>query len=124
MNQATNETTISLTDALALHGIGFSAASANKVLAGAAMIETRWRNSSVAGRPQKSYRAATPLGESMGIVNEAATVPTGDPVIIKYAPSMFPVLWSHPEVQATLNVLLSEGAIAMKQASAKQQEVF
>lgn len=74
MNQATNEPTISLTDALALHGIGLSAANANKVLQGAGMTETRWRNSSVAGRPQKSFRAATPLGESMGIINEAATL--------------------------------------------------
>jgi hypothetical protein len=123
VNQATNEPTISLTDALALHGIGLSAANANKVLQGAGMTETRWRNSSVAGRPQKSFRAATPLGESMGIINEAATLPTGDPVIIKYAPSKFAELWAHQEVAATLRVLLSEGAIAMKSASAKQ-EIF
>lgn len=124
VNQATNEPTISLTDALGLHGIGLSAANANKVLQGAGMTETRWRDSSVAGRPQKSYRAATSLGESMGIVNEAATVPTGDPVNVKYTPSQFAVLWAHPEVQATLNVLFSEGAIAMKSVRAKGQEIF
>lgn len=120
-----NEQTVSLTDALALHGIGLSAANANKILQGAGMTETRWRDSSVAGRPQKSYKAATALGESMGIVNEAATVPTGDPVIIKYLPSQFSELWAHPEVQATLHLLFSEGAIALKSGKAKAlQEAF
>jgi len=119
-----NEQLVSLTDALTANGIGLSAANANKVLQGAGMTETRWRNSSVADRPQKSFRAATPLGESMGIINEAATLPTGDPVIIRYAPSKFAELWAHPEVQATLNVLLSEGVIAMKSAGARGREAF
>jgi len=120
----TEQTTISLTDALALHGIALSATNANKVLQGAAMIETRWRDSSVAGRPQKSYKVATPLGESLGIVNEKATVPTGDPILVKYMPGLFASLWAHPEVQATFRVLYSEGAIAMKSGKAKAQEVF
>jgi len=119
-----SEQTVSLTDALTLHGIGLSAANANKILQGAGMTETRWRDSSVAGRPQKSYRAATPIGEAHGIVNEKSTVPTGDPTNMRFVPSQFSELWAHPEVQATFNVLFSEGAIAMKSASAKQQEVF
>jgi hypothetical protein len=123
-NQATDEQTCSLTDALGLHGIGLTAAAANKVLHSAGMIENRWRESSKPGRPPKQYRAATPLGEQHGIVNEASTLPTGDPVLVKYLPSMFPVLWNHPDVQETLAVMLKEGEVRMRDGDAAKSETF
>jgi len=123
MNQTT-EQAVSLTEALNSNSIPLSAVAAGKVLRSSGMIENRWRESSKPGRPPKQYRAATPLGEQHGIVNETSTLPTGDPVLVKYLPSMFSVLWAHPDVQATLAAMLSEGEVSMRSATAKHSEAF
>jgi hypothetical protein len=118
-NQATNEQTCSLTDALALHGIALTAAAANKVLHGAGMIERRWRDSSKPGRRPKSYWAATSLGERHGVVNEVSDR-GGDPVIVRYASSRFRELWASNEVQETLSAMLSEGEVHMREAASQE----
>jgi len=125
MSTNTNEVPVSLTEVLNANSIALTAVSANKVLAAAAMTETRWRESSKPGRPMKSYRAATVRGEALGIVNEASTLPTGDPILVKYLPSAFPALWASSEVQDTLAVMLREGTVKYRDGAASQQsEIF
>lgn len=120
---ATNyETPVSLTDALTAHGIGLTAVMANKVLHSSGMTEIRWRPSSVATRPPKSYRAASPKGEQYGAINEKNSVPSGDPILLKYLSSRFATLWAHHDVQATLQVMLSEGEVRMREPA--QSEIF
>ncbi|MFM0057080.1 hypothetical protein PQR64_15770 [Paraburkholderia phytofirmans] len=121
----TNEAPVSLTEVLNANGIALSAVAANKVLAAAAMTETRWRESSKPGRPMKSYRAATVRGEALGIVNESSGLPTGDPVLVKYVPSMFASLWASDEVQEALADLLKAGDVKYRDgAAASQSEIF
>jgi hypothetical protein len=120
----TNEVPVSLTECLNANGIALTAASANKVLHGSGFTETRWRASSVEGRRPKSYRAASPKGEQYGGVNEVNAIGSGDPTLLKWLPSKFATLWNHPDVQATLAVMLSEGEVSMKSATAKRSEVF
>ncbi|MFM0224851.1 hypothetical protein [Paraburkholderia dipogonis] len=121
----TNEAPVSLTEVLNANGIALSAVAANKVLAAAAMTETRWRESSKPGRPMKSYRAATVRGEALGIVNESSGLPTGDPVLVKYVPSMFASLWASDEVQEALADLLKAGDVKYRDgAAAGQSEIF
>ena len=121
----TNELPVSLTEVLNSNGIALSAVAANKVLAAAAMTETRWRESSKPGRPMKSYRAATVRGEALGIVNEGSALPTGDPVLVKYVPSMFASLWASDEVQEALADLLKAGDVKYRDGAAQDAgEVF
>lgn len=121
----TNEAPISLTEVLNANGIALSAVAANKVLAAAAMTETRWRESSKPGRPMKSYKIATPLGESMGAINEAATVPTGDPTNLKFDRTRFASLWASGEVQKALADLLEAGDVKLRDgATGGQSEIF
>jgi hypothetical protein len=122
MTNEADEQPISLTECLNDNGIALTPVAANKILHAAGMLEKRWRDSSKPGRPPKQYRAATPLGEQHGIVNEAATVPTGDPVTVKYLPGMFPALWAHPDVAVTLAAMLREGTVKLRQCEA--QEAF
>ncbi|WP_321853873.1 hypothetical protein [Paraburkholderia tropica] len=117
----TNETTISLTEALSSHGIALTAASANKVLHSAGMIERRARESGKPGRPPKSYWAATQLGEANGIVNEQTDhAHVGDPITAKYLPSKFSALWAHPNVAETLRAMLDQGEIKAKTAAPQE----
>ena len=113
-----NEVPQSLTHCLAENGVALTAASANKILRSAGMTEIRWRPSSKEGRPPKQYRAATPLGERYGIVNEANSIGSGDPVLAKYLPSEFAALWSHPDVAATLAAMLHEGEVRYRDGGA------
>jgi hypothetical protein len=122
MSETNNEAPVSLTEALSAHGIGLTAVAANKVLHSAGMTELRWRASSVATRPPKSYRAASPKGEQYGAINEKNSVPSGDPILLKYLPSRFAALWNHPDVQATLQMMLSEGEVRMREPA--QSEIF
>ncbi len=107
MTETNKEVPVSLTEALNAHGIALTAVMANKVLQAAGITELRWRPSSVATRPAKSYRAATPKGEQYGAVNEKNSVPSGDPILLKYLSSRFSILWNSPDVQATLADLVS-----------------
>jgi DNA-binding PadR family transcriptional regulator len=115
----TNETTCSLTDALALHGIGLTAAAANKVLAAAGVIAKRWRESGKPGRPPKSYWALTDLGKQFAVEEENSMSP--EPTI-RYRVDAFQALMAH--VKPTLEMMLTEGEIAMKSATSKGQEAF
>jgi hypothetical protein len=122
MSDANNEAPVSLTEALIAHGIGLTAVAANKVLHSAGMTELRWRASSVATRPPKSYRAASPKGEQYGAINEKNSVPSGDPILLKYLPSRFAALWNHPDVQATLAAMVKEGEVRVREPA--QSEIF
>lgn len=124
MNDTTNEPAVSLTEVLSANSIALTAVSANKVLHSAGMTEVRWRPSSVAGRAPKSYRAASPKGEQYGAINEANPVPSGDPTLLKYLPSMFASLWAHPDVQDTLALMLKEGEVRMRDGDAAKSEIF
>jgi hypothetical protein len=125
MSTNTNEQPVSLTEALNANAIRLAAVAANKVLHSAGMTEVRWRASSVAGRPPKSYRAATALGEQHGAINESNAIGSGDPILLKYTPSQFPSLWAHPDVQATLAAMLSEGEVKWRDAAAQgKSEAF
>jgi hypothetical protein len=118
----TNETTCSLSEALARAGMALTAANANKVLHAAKMIEKCWRESSKAGRPPKAYWVATALGQQHGIVNDQADpAHGGDPVIVRYVGEMLPALWAHDDVQATLAAMINEGTIKQRQGA---QEAF
>jgi hypothetical protein len=121
----TNELPVSLTEVLYANSIALTAVAANKVLHSAGMTEVRWRPSSKSDRPPKSYRAATPLGEQYGIVNEANAIGSGDPVLVKYLPSKFAALWAHRAVQDTLAAMLREGEVKWRDGAAKgASEVF
>ena len=122
MSTNTNEQAISLTQALNSNSIPLSAVAAGKVLLVAGVTGNAWRESSKPGRPVKSYKVATPLGESLGAVNEAATVPTGDPSHLKFAPSQFASLWASKAVQDALADLLEAGDVKMRAGAS--QEVF
>ena len=126
MNDTNNATeqTVSLTEALSANSIALTAVAANKILHSAGMTEVRWRPSSKADRPPKSYRAASPKGEQYGAVNEINAVGSGDPTLLKYMPSMFASLWAHPDVQATLAAMLHEGEVSLKLEAARHSEVF
>ncbi|CAD6514058.1 hypothetical protein LMG28727_00827 [Paraburkholderia kirstenboschensis] len=120
-----NEQPVSLTEVLNTNSIPLSAVAANKVLHSSGMTEVRWRASSKPGRAPKSYRAATSLGEQHGAVNEVNTVGSGDPILLKYLPSMFPALWAHKAVQDTLAAMLREGEVKYRDGGAQDAgEVF
>jgi len=121
----TNELPVSLTEVLSANSIALTAVAANKVLHSAGMTEIRWRPSSKSDRPPKSYRAATPLGEQYGAVNENNAIGSGDPILLKYLPSKFAALWAHPDVQATLAAMLSEGEVKWRDGAAQgKSEAF
>jgi hypothetical protein len=109
MSTNTNEQAISLTQALNNNSIPLSAVAAGKVLLVAGVSGIAWRESSKLGRPMKSYKVATPLGESLGAVNEAATLPTGDPTNLKFMSGQFASLWASKAVQDALAELLEAG---------------
>lgn len=119
INRMTNETTCSLTDALALHGIGLTAAAANKVLAAAGVIAKRWRESGKPGRSPKSHWALTDLGKQFAVEEENSMSP--EPTI-RYRVDAFQALMAH--AKPTLEMMLTEGEIAMKSATSKRQEAF
>jgi hypothetical protein len=124
MNQS-NEQTCSLTEAVNANAIQLSAVAAGKVLLVAGVTGVAWRESSKPGRPMKSYKVATPQGESLGAVNEASALPTGDPVLVKYVPSMFASLWASDEVQEALAELLKAGDVKYRDGAAGgQSEIF
>ncbi len=114
----TNEVPISLTECLSANGIPLSAVSAGKVLLVAGITSVAWRESSKPGRPMKSYKIATPLGESLGAVNEAATVPTGDPSNLKFDRDCFAGLWASKAVQDALADLLEAGDVKLRDGAA------
>lgn len=118
MSTNTNEQAVSLTDALAANAIPLSAVAAGKILLVAGVTGIAWRESSKPGRPMKSYKVATPLGESLGAVNEAATVPTGDPTNLKFMPGQFASLWASKTVQDALADLLEAGDVRMRDGAA------
>ncbi|MFM0088955.1 hypothetical protein PQR46_18770 [Paraburkholderia sediminicola] len=123
--KSANEQACSLTEALSVNAIPLSAVAAGKVLLVAGVTGVAWRESSKPGRPPKSYKVATALGESLGIVNEASTLPTGDPVLVKYVPSMFASLWASDEVQEALADLLKAGDVKYRDGAAQDAgEVF
>ena len=122
MNEATKEATVSLTEALTVHMIPLTAVAAGKVLLVAGITGVEWRDSSKAGRPQKPYKVATAYGESLGAVNEKASVPTGDPSNLKFLLSKFPTLWASHAVQDTLTDLIESGDIKLREAA--QSEIF
>lgn len=128
MNETNNTTepSASLTECLSANGVPLSSVAAGKVLLVAGITGVAWRESSKAGRPTKSYKIATPLGESMGAVNEAATLPTGDPSHLKFAPSQFASLWASKAVQDALAYLLEAGDIRMREqgSAGGQSEIF
>jgi hypothetical protein len=114
MSKNTNEQAVSLTEALNTNAIPLSAVAAGKVLLVSKLVEVRWRESSKPGRPMKSYKVATALGESLGAINEVSTLPTGDPTILKFIPSMFVGLWASSQVQAALADMLEAGDIKLR----------
>jgi hypothetical protein len=125
MSTNTNEQAVSLTDALAANAIPLSAVAAGKVLLVAGVTGIAWRESSKPGRPMKSYKVATPLGESLGAINEVRTLPTGDPTILKFAPGMFAALWASSQVRDALADLLEAGDVKLRDGAAPgASEVF
>lgn len=120
-----NEQAVSLTEALAASAIPLSAVAAGKVLLVAGVTDVAWRESSKPGRPPKSYKIATAYGESLGAINESATVPTGDPTNLKFMPSKFASLWSSKAVQDALADLLEAGDVKFRDGAATgQSEIF
>jgi hypothetical protein len=119
MSTNTNEQAVSLTDALGLQGIGLTAAAANKVLAAAGVIAKRWRASGKPGRPPKSYWAVTDLGKQFAVEEENSMSP--EPTI-RYRVDAFSALMAH--AKPTLEMMLAEGEVSMKSATAKHSEVF
>jgi len=120
-----NEVTVSLTECLNANGVMLSSVAAGKVLLVAGVTGVAWRESSKPGRAMKAYKIATPLGESMGALNEAATLPTGDPSHLKFVPGQFASLWASKPVQAALADLLEVGDIKYRNGAASQQsEIF
>ncbi|CAB3783325.1 hypothetical protein [Pararobbsia alpina] len=113
----TNAQTCSLTDALALHGVGLTAAAANKVLSAAGVIAKRWRESGKPGRPPKSYWALTDLGKQFAVEEENSMSP--EPTI-RYRVDAFSALWAHPDVQETLAAMLNEGEVRIREKGAEQ----
>jgi len=125
MNDATNEQAVSLTEALNANAIPLSAVAAGKVLLVAGVTGVAWRESSKPGRPMKSYKVATPLGESLGAVNEVSALPTGDPTLLKFVPSRFADLWASSQVRAAMTDLLEAGDIKLRDGAAGgKSEVF
>ena len=125
MSTNTNEQAVSLTEALNTNAVPLSAVAAGKVLLASKLVEVRWRESGKPGRPMKSYKAATSAGEALGIVNEASTLHTGDPILVKYLPSAFAGLWASEEVQEALAELLEAGDVKYRDGAAQDaREVF
>jgi len=121
----TNELPVSLTEVLNANSIPLSAVAAGKVLLVAGVTGIAWRESSKPGRPAKSYKVATAFGESLGAVNEAATLPTGDPSHLKFAPGQFASLWASKAVQDALADLLEAGDVKYRDGSAGgESEIF
>ena len=118
MSNETNEQAVSLTEALSANAVPLSAVAAGKVLLVAGVTAVAWRPSSKADRPAKSYKVATPLGESLGAVNDASALPTGDPTILKFLPSAFADLWASSQVQAAMTDLLETGDIKLRGGAA------
>jgi len=118
MSNDTNEVPISLTEALSTNAIRLSAVAAGKVLLVAGVTGIAWRESSKPGRPAKAYKIATLLGESLGAVNEAATLQTGDPSHLKFVRSEFASLWANKAVQNALADLLEAGDVKLRDGAA------
>lgn len=121
MSNAT-EQAVSLTEALNSNGIPLSAVAAGKVLLVAGITCVAWRESSKPGRPAKSYKVATAYGESLGAINENATVPTGDPTLLRFDRQRFAALWACKAVQDALAELIEAGDI--KPRTGTSQEAF
>jgi hypothetical protein len=118
MNETNSGKPASLTECLNAHGVMLSSVAAGKVLLVAGITGVAWRESSKSGRPQKNFKIATELGLSMGAVNEAATLPTGDPSHLKFLPSKFASLWASSQVQSALADLLEAGDVRYRDGAA------
>src|SRR5471032_3008043 len=124
MNQS-NEAPVSLTEALSINAIPLSDVAAGKVLLVAGVTAVDWRDSSKAGRPAKSFKVATAYGESLGAINEKATVPTGDPSHLKFDRNRFASLWASRAVQDALAELIETGGVRYRDgATAGHSEIF
>jgi hypothetical protein len=126
MNDTNNEQAVSLTEALNIQGIPLSAVAAGKILLVAGITEVRWRPSGKADRPPKSYKAATsPLGESLGAVNEVNTIGSGDPTSLRFDRHRFASLWASKPVQEALGELLEASDVRYReQAVSQRSEIF
>jgi hypothetical protein len=121
MTDTTNEQAVSLTEVLNANGIPLSAVAAGKVLLVAGVTGIAWRESSKAGRPPKAYKVATAYGESLGALNEKATVPNADPTNLKFDRNRFAALWASDEVQKALADLLEAGDVRYRDGAAGGQ---